>query len=398
VNIKKISIYVLSLLTIFAIAVLVFSAFNRLPQITSSETYKKLDIKNNAAIAWGPSGSQSIGLVGFGVNNQSGSQTPGPVASTIKILLALSVLAKKPLSLNQQGPIISINSTDVANYNADLALGQSVAKVQTGEIISEYQALQALLIASANNFAQILSTWAFGSTINYLNYANNYAKELGMSSTLISDASGYSTTTVSNSHDLAILGIHAINNPVIANIVDQYTAEIPVVGKIVNYNSNLNPSINAGIDGIKTGNTTAGGGNYIYSSNFMGYKIVGSITGASDLNTALSEGPKILNSYEKLIKVQRLVLQNQIVGSYNIPWLGSLNIYSPNNITLPIEPNVEYSSSIVIYPFNYGSSSDAGYIKVLVNNKISKYNLVYSKGYHSPSFWWRVKYSVKEFL
>lgn len=395
---KKKSLSIVLVLVILVTGFFIFVLFNRLPQITYSEDFKDINIQNNRAIPWGLSGNQSIGIVGFGVNNQIGSQAPSPVASTIKILLALSVLNMKPISLNQQGPLIPISSADVMNYTADLALGESVTKIQAGENITEYQALQALLIASANNFAQILSVWAFGSTQNYLSYANNFAKSIGMSSTIVSDASGYSTMTKSNSHDLAILGQLATHNAVISNLVSQYTAIIPVAGKIVNYNSNLNPALSTGIDGIKTGNTTEGGGNYIYSSNFMNYKIVGAIVGATNLNTALAEGPVDLNSYEKLLTIQKIVNTKQIVGTYYVPWMGNINIYSPDAISLPIDPNVKYSTSIVIRPYDKLSTLGPSYIQIIAGQRIFKYTLQYQNTYHSPTFWWKVKYSVKELI
>jgi D-alanyl-D-alanine carboxypeptidase (penicillin-binding protein 5/6) len=44
--------------------------------------------------------------------------------------------------------------------------------VQLGEELSEYQALQALLLPSANNIAETLARWAFGSIDAYNAYAN----------------------------------------------------------------------------------------------------------------------------------------------------------------------------------------------------------------------------------
>jgi len=198
VSIKKTIIYIPLLITVVLIAFLAFSIFRPLPPIKTVIIFKPKTIVNNQKIVWAKSGNQAIGLVGYKVANQSGSNIPSPVASTIKVLLALSVLSKKPLALDQQGPNIIITPADVANYDADLAQGESVVKVTSGETISEYQALQALLIASANNFADILANWAFGSTPNYLTYANQFAKSIGMSSTTISDDSGYSTSTISD--------------------------------------------------------------------------------------------------------------------------------------------------------------------------------------------------------
>ncbi len=396
-QIKTISIFISSVFGAVLIAFLVFAYLSPLPKINPTPTFKSLTIKNNQPISWAKSGNQAIGIVDYGVSNHTGSLIPSPVASTIKTLLALSVLSKKPLSINQQGPNIVINQADLASYNSDLALGESVAKVQPGEIITEYQALQALLIASANNFAQILANWAFGSTSNYITYANQYAKSLGMNETTVSDDSGYSTATTSNAVDLVILGQKAIANPVIASIVKQYTAVIPVAGMISNYNTNVDPYINKQINGIKTGNTTEGGGNYIYSGGYMGYEIVGSIVDAPNLSTSLAEGPKILAEYEKLIKIKTLVPINQEVGYYTLPWGNRIAVYSPSNIYLPIEPNVRYSIKLDLNPFKISQKTTgvAGYLNVIANQKNHQYPILFRNTYKSPSFWWRIKYNFQ---
>jgi len=55
--------------------------------------------------------------------------------------------------------------------------------------------------SSANNFADILANWAFGSSAQYQAFANEYAKNIGMDATTVTDNSGYMTTTVSNANN-----------------------------------------------------------------------------------------------------------------------------------------------------------------------------------------------------
>ena len=394
-SIKKVSLYGGLSICILIFGFVAYSYFRPLPPIASTAIIKPSFLSNNQKVVWGQYGSQAIGLVGYGINNQTGSEVPSPVASTIKVLLTLSVLSKKPLVINQQGPSITITQADVDNYNSDLAQGQSVVQVQAGEVISEYQALQALLIASANNFADILATWAFGSSAQYQTYANQYAKSLGMNSTTITDNSGYLTSTVSDANDLEILGQTAIKNPVIANIVDQYDAVIPVAGKIQNYNLDLNPALNTQINGIKTGNTTAGGGNYIYSSNYKGYSVVGSIVNAPNLTDALNEAPNILSAYEKLIKIETIAAKNQAVGYYDVPWSNKILIYSNSSIVIPVEPNTNYTTKITINKYQLGQISNVGYITVVSKDMSDKYPLMAQNAYTKPSLWWRVDYSFK---
>jgi D-alanyl-D-alanine carboxypeptidase (penicillin-binding protein 5/6) len=187
-------------------------------------------------------------------------------------MTAYSVLKQKPLKPGQQGPIISISDQDVLTYNDYYSKGGSVAKVVPGEKISEYQALQALMLPSANNFADTLAIWAFGSMDKYILYANNQAKTLGLKDTHISDASGFSPQTLSSARDLVLLGQAAIKDPALAEIANQQQANVPEAGTVHNVNWLLGTD---NVNGIKTGNTEEAMGCFLFSSvrNVNGQKI-----------------------------------------------------------------------------------------------------------------------------
>ena len=190
-----------------------------------------------------------------------------------------------------------ITAADVAIYQQDVSEDQSVAAVQAGETITEYQALQALLLPSANNMATTLTDWAFGSQAAYLSFANAYAKQLGMTDTTFADASGFSPDTVSVPSDLVLLGEAGMQNSVIAEIVNEPTAVIPVAGTISNVDINVQPSHATNqLNGIKTGNTDQAGGCFLYSTPFDGGTVVGVILGAPNLGTALHDAPLVAAS------------------------------------------------------------------------------------------------------
>src|SRR5882672_4752534 len=203
-------------------------------------------------IAWPAVGQSAVGAIGYGVLANSGEQSKIPTASVAKIITALTVLKAKPLKLGEQGPSITISNADVALYNQYVAASGSVAKVAVGEQLSEYQALQAMLLPSANNVADTLAIWAFGSLKAYKAQATQLVEELGLTQTTIGDdASGYSPSTVSTAPDLVQLGEAALQNPVVAQIVRQHSAVLPVAGTVTNADTLLGTN---GIIGIKVGN------------------------------------------------------------------------------------------------------------------------------------------------
>jgi D-alanyl-D-alanine carboxypeptidase (penicillin-binding protein 5/6) len=53
--------------------------------------------------------------------------------------------------------MIPVSADDVATYQSEKSQGQSVLPVAAGEQLSEYQALEALLVPSGNNIADLLA-------------------------------------------------------------------------------------------------------------------------------------------------------------------------------------------------------------------------------------------------
>ena len=122
-------------------------------------------------MAWPTYGQASVGAVGYGVLAVNGEQKDLPMASVAKVMTALAVLKKKPLQIGQQGPTLVINQADVDEYYRTIAMDGSNVPVVLGEEITQYEALQALLLPSANNMAHTLVRWAYGSDKDYLAYS-----------------------------------------------------------------------------------------------------------------------------------------------------------------------------------------------------------------------------------
>ena len=176
------------------------------------------------------------------------------MASEAKLITALAVLKKYPLALNQAGPAITLGPSDVAIYDKYQSENGSDLVVVNGEKLTEYQMLQAMLLPSADNIADSLAIWAFGSLTDYTVFANQYVKSQGLSETTVgSDASGFDPSSMTTAANLVNIGQLVMTNPVLASIVGQPTATgFPVVGTIKNVNLVLGKD---NIIGIKTGNT-----------------------------------------------------------------------------------------------------------------------------------------------
>jgi D-alanyl-D-alanine carboxypeptidase (penicillin-binding protein 5/6) len=287
-------------------------------------------------LPWPASGEAAVGLGNTGVLASNGVQKPLPTASTAKVLTALCVLGQKPLASGQAGPPITFSAADVAIYNAYAAEQGSVVAVTAGEQISEYQALQAMMLPSANNMADSLAVWAFGSLNNYAIYANRYAKQLGMPNTHVgSDASGFDASTTSTAADLVRLGQAAMKNPVLSQIVGQTTATgIPGSGTLKNVNFLLGTDH---IVGIKTGNTDQAGGVFISASqitiNNAPVTIVTAVIGAPTLYEAMAGSLPLITAAQANFAPVQVVAKGAVIGTYHQPWGGDVPVIASQGLS-----------------------------------------------------------------
>ena len=293
-----------------------------LPTMKPASLFQAATVSSRRLV-WPSGGEEAVGAVGYGLLATGGNQTPRPTASVAKLITSLAVLQKYPLNTGEQGPTLTLTAADVAIYQKYLSEGGSVAAVQAGEHITEYQALEAMMLPSANNMADTLAIWAFGSLPSYSSYANQMVDSMGLYHTHVgSDASGFLPDTTSTATDLVSLGFKVLQNPVLRQIIAEKSATIPVAGVIHNVNYLLGYD---GIVGIKTGNSNQAGGVYLFASQKSivpdhTITIIGAIEGLPTLADAVSVSLPLLNSVAANFTYTTVVKAGQIVGKYVTPW------------------------------------------------------------------------------
>jgi serine-type D-Ala-D-Ala carboxypeptidase (penicillin-binding protein 5/6) len=189
------------------------------------------------------------------------NQHAAPIASVAKVMTAYLVLRDHPLRPGEDGPTITLTDADVADTDRRLGQEESVVPIAAGEQLTERQALQALLLPSANNIAAVLARWDAGSVEGFVARMNAAARSLGMSHTRYTDPSGYDDATVSTAADQVRLVDRAMRLPVFASIVATPSATLPVAGAVHNTNTLLGHD---GFVGVKTGSTDAAGGCFAF--------------------------------------------------------------------------------------------------------------------------------------
>ena len=188
-------------------------------------------------------------------------QRAAPIASVAKVMTAYVVLRDHPLLPGEAGPAITLTDADVADTDRRRGQEESVVSIAAGEQLTELQALQALLLPSANNVAAALARWDAGSAGRFVARMNAVARSLGMTRTRYTDPSGYDDGTVSTAADQLRIVDRAMRLPMFASVVAARTATLPVAGTVHNTNTLLGHD---GFVGVKTGSTGAAGGCFAF--------------------------------------------------------------------------------------------------------------------------------------
>jgi D-alanyl-D-alanine carboxypeptidase (penicillin-binding protein 5/6) len=284
---------------------------------------------NPPHLSWPQAGSAAVSVVGLGLVGSGGTSSPQPIASIAKVMTAEIILKDHPLTVGSSGPGITFSAADVATYRSDLAQKQSVIPVVAGESLSELQALEALLIPSANNVALRLAEWDATTESAFVAKMNQMAVRLGLRSSHFTDPSGLDDNTVSTPTDLIKLGEAANTDPVFASIVAMPQVTLPHAGTAYNFDYDLGRD---GIVGIKTGSDGPAGGCFLFLSkqkvSGRTVHIVGVVLGqqtASPITAALDEAKTLVTQVASDLRVLQAVSSGLPVGHVATPWTSSVS-------------------------------------------------------------------------
>ncbi len=383
----------LKIVVILVVIAALFNYFRPLPRASANFYSLSASSPPISTITWPKVKQSAVGAVGLGPLANSGNQKPVPIASIAKLMTAVAVLKQKPISDLTPMPSITFHQSDIDLYNKYLAEDGSVVPIKVGQKMTEFQALQAMLIPSANNIADSLAIWTFGSIKAYTAYANRLAADYKMTNTHINDASGFSAKTTSSANDLITLGQVVMQDPVLSKIVGQKQLRLPIAGKITNTNKLLGIG---GVSGIKTGNTDEAGGCYLFAFNKtiggQPITILGAILGAKDLETALNDAPTVIEQTKSSFIFNEIKAGSQPVGQYKSAWgsiAGIVTDASVPEITWPGQaPQVTFQANTVHTSAKTGQK--IGRVSAVNADNTVTANLKLSSDLKGPSFSWRL--------
>jgi len=382
------------LAVLLAVGVYVPSAAGaELPQATVAVSTPQVAPGAAATLDFPDYGRGAIGASGIdGLLGTSGDQGRFPIASITKVVTALVVLDAKPLAAGEQGPDIRFTQSDVDAYYDVLAQDGSLEPVSAGLVLSQRQALETMLIPSANNYAISLARWAFGSEDAFLAAARTWLDAQGLTDTVLVDPNGLSAGDVSTPSDLVALGQLALASPTVASIVSMQSADEPGVGSFTNTNELLGMS---GIDGIKTGTTDEAGACLLFSTDVtvggQSVTLVGVILGAPDHDVLDEDVLDLLDSVTPGLHEVTLATAGDAYASYTTEWGETATAVATTTQTVLTWSDTPVTAAVNAEPVeSAGKGDEVGEVTFTVGAKNFEVPLELSAPIDDPDLMWRL--------
>lgn len=371
-----------TLISVIWFSISSFSNGNKSNQATISTTSgtESQDFTQPGEAIFLPSeGSSAVGISELGVVATNGVSTPVPIASIAKTITTLVILNKLAPEYGQAKEInITFDQQDVEIRASTIAENGASQPVSDGLTMSLHDALSVMMLASANNYATSLAIKTFGSMDAYILAANDWLKANGLNQTSVADASGLNPNTIGTASELVILGLIAMDNQEVVDIVTSPEISVEGVGTIQNGNPMFGID---GVDGIKLGSTYEANNCLLYSKsvNIDGkeIRIVGVSLGLDEFSTIIQDAQQTLDQISSEIEIKELIpagTQFGIVSSGD----GIHNlIVSQDSFSSIYIPGLQVIATPKINEeLNNTSGSSAGELEIQISNSRYKIPLV----------------------
>lgn len=344
-------------------------------------------------LAWPATGGAAIGAVGFpGVLAQSSDTSPRPMASITKIVTSLVVLQAKPLAPDEGGPVIVMTQRDVNEYHRQISQNGSAEPVAAGVEFTQRQLLDIVLIASANNYAETMARWAFGSEDAFLTAARMWLDSHGLNNIVLFDATGLDPRNTASPADLIELGKLALADPVVSDIVSTATATVPYVGDIENTNSLLGWN---GVDGIKTGTVELDNVCLLFATTLTvgssTIDLIGVVLGSPSHTELEAAVRQLLTSAMQGFRDVTLVTAGERFGEYSSDWEDDSTAVAAQSASIVVWAGTPVTMSVRMDPISTGELGQrVGSVTFTTDGVTTTVPLTLDDPLDDPGPWWRL--------
>ncbi len=204
-----------------------------------------------------------------------------PVASTVKVLTALTVLNRADASDEVRIPA------------AAARVGGASVGLRAGDVWTVGQLLDALVVRSGNDAATALAIHVGGSVEGFVALMRADARALGLDGLTLTSPSGLDDRNRLSARDLAVISRAAMTDPRFRTVAARRSADLPGPGAEETRNELL--LTYPGATGIKTGFTDAAGYAVVGSAERAGRELIAVVLGSRSAGTRFVEAASLLD-------------------------------------------------------------------------------------------------------
>jgi D-alanyl-D-alanine carboxypeptidase (penicillin-binding protein 5/6) len=356
-----------------------------------------------AALAMSPEGSSAVSVSGAdeylgpdasGIWATSGGNDPRPIASITKLIAALVILDAKPLAgVDDPGPTLTFGKADHALYDQYYVLGATIAAMPTNSTMSERNALEVMLIASATNYADAVAGWAFGSKGAFVTATRNWLSASGLTSTTIVEPTGIDARNTSTPTDLMALARIAAANPIVAQIVARPYVQLPTGEQLPNTNDMLGTG---GVDGLKTGTLEGSGSNLLFTAKLpVGLPepldVTGVVLGGYSHESVNLDVTTLLRSIANGFHDVQVGVEGQELGTYRTPWGESARMVLRSDASIYTWSDTPITSTIETTTLTTGvDGEEVGSVTWTAGPNSVTVPIVLDGTIEPPDAWWKL--------
>ena len=280
-------------------------------------------------IAWPQDGTAAVGAEGLGLISSSDSDAAS-MASITKLVTTLMILERAPLAAGEDGPSYSFTWEDSNLYWQYRYQNESALDVPVDGTLTERQMIEGILIGSANNYIDRLTTELWGSKDDFVAAVPAWLEAHGLTGITMVDASGIDPDNTATASDLVKLASLALADPTIAQIVALPSVELPGAGEVTNTNPLLG---DPGVVGVKTGTLLAGWReqwNLLTAKDITigqtTVRVYAAVLGQPDEDGRASVSRQLLDQVEQSLQLQPSVPVGTTVATVSTEWGASAEV------------------------------------------------------------------------
>lgn len=265
------------------------------------------------------------------------------MASTTKIMTAL-------VAMENAGPEETVTVT-----SRHMSVGGSNANLRPGEQLTVSDAIEAILLVSANEVAIALAEHVSGSQSGFVDKMNSKAQQLGMLDTRFENAHGLDTPGhYSSARDLSLLARYAMTVDEFRAVAVMDSFDPDGAGERESApNTNLLVGEFEGATGVKTGWTSRAGHCLIASSKRGDVELFAVVLGSPDENARFDDAAKLLQWGHENFVVRRLVGKGSTFGQVPVSQYldRSTSAVAATTLEVPVfSADGEVTFDIILYP------------------------------------------------